>query len=121
MSANETTRFQVNFKLVDGTLINLYADNAAELESLLTSAQDYAMMINQTAQIMSGTASLASVSTPVRAEVKAPPAVASADGNNCKHGGMVYRSGEKGGKKWQGYFCPADRNASDKCDPVFIR
>jgi hypothetical protein len=31
MAAPETTKLQINFKLSDGTLINLYADNQQEL------------------------------------------------------------------------------------------
>jgi len=33
MSAPDTTKFQVNYKLPDGTLINLYATSVTELES----------------------------------------------------------------------------------------
>ena len=48
--ASETTKLQVNFKLMDGTLINLYADNAGELESLLTTVQDTAPLIQGVSQ-----------------------------------------------------------------------
>ena len=36
MSAAPSTKLQVNFKLADGTLINIYADNVRELETSLT-------------------------------------------------------------------------------------
>ena len=36
MAAPETTKFQINYKLADGTLVNLYATSQAELESSLT-------------------------------------------------------------------------------------
>ena len=38
MAAPESTKFQVNFKSPDGTLINLYAVSKEELEALLTAA-----------------------------------------------------------------------------------
>ncbi len=41
MAAPESTKFQVNFKAPDGTLINLYAANKEELEALLSTAQDF--------------------------------------------------------------------------------
>lgn len=121
MSANETTKFQVNFKLPDGTLINLYADTPHMMEELLTSAQDFALLINTTSQALAGAGALASIAQPMARPVAQAQVSTSSSGNDCKHGPMVHRSGEKGGKRWQGYFCPADRNAPDKCDPVFVR
>ena len=43
--ATEGTKFQVNFKLADGTLINIYAATSAELEGQLTTIQDTAALI----------------------------------------------------------------------------
>lgn len=38
------------------------------------------------------------------------------DGHTCKHGEMVYKSGNKNGKSWAGHFCPVN----DKmCKPVW--
>ena len=45
MAAQNNTKFQVNFKLADGTLINLYADDAAELDAELANIQDSAAQI----------------------------------------------------------------------------
>jgi len=44
MAANATTKIQVNYGK-DGSLINIYADNAKELEELLTAVQDTATLI----------------------------------------------------------------------------
>jgi len=33
MAANENTKFQINYKLSDGTLINLYATDVKDLET----------------------------------------------------------------------------------------
>ena len=45
MAANATTKIQVNYGK-DGVLVNVYADNQAELEALLASVQDVASFIN---------------------------------------------------------------------------
>lgn len=63
MAAPESTKFQVNFKSPDGTLINLYAANKEELESLLAAAQDFSALIGSVSQSFSGAPSVA----PVRA------------------------------------------------------
>lgn len=36
----------------------------------------------------------------------------------CSHGKRTYRSGEKNGKAWAGWFCP-ERNRSAQCDAVW--
>jgi hypothetical protein len=41
---------------------------------------------------------------------------------SCKHGTKVFRSGTgDDGNVWQGYFCPAPRNSSDKCKTQYVR
>jgi len=45
MAANATTKIQVNYGK-DGVLVNVYADNQAELETLLASVQDLSSLIN---------------------------------------------------------------------------
>jgi hypothetical protein len=44
MAANATTKIQVNWGK-DGLLVNVYADNAQELEQLLTTVQDTSALI----------------------------------------------------------------------------
>jgi hypothetical protein len=41
---------------------------------------------------------------------------------SCPHGQMSFKSGvgDKG-EVWQGYFCPAPRNSSDKCKTKYVR
>ena len=46
----ETTKFQANFKLADGTLLNLYADTAVELEESLGKIQDLAPLVHSVSQ-----------------------------------------------------------------------
>lgn len=40
----------------------------------------------------------------------------------CKHGTMAFKSGKSDdGSVWQGYFCPAPRNSTDKCKNKYVR
>jgi len=48
MAAPESTKFQINYKLSDGTLVNLYATSQAELETSLTSIADLATLVTTT-------------------------------------------------------------------------
>ncbi len=63
MAAPESTKFQVNFKAPDGTLINLYAANKEELEALLSTAQDFSALIGSVSQSFSGARVAAPVSS----------------------------------------------------------
>ena len=60
MSAPDTTKFQVNYKLNDGTLINLYATSVTELESGLADLAMNALNIRATGNELSGGAVAAS-------------------------------------------------------------
>ena len=117
MAASESTKFQVNFKTSDGTLINLYAANKEELEGLLQAAQDFSALIGSVSQ------SYGSASAPAPLRSVAPVAVAApaaSGGPSCRHGGMVLRSGvNTKGKAWSGYMCSAPKGAVDKCDTIW--
>ena len=52
MAANENTKFQINYKLSDGTLINLYAADVKELETGLTDLAMVATMIKSIVEII---------------------------------------------------------------------
>ncbi len=49
MAAPDSTKFQVNYKLADGTLINLYASDVRELETGLTDLSMVSALITSTA------------------------------------------------------------------------
>jgi len=73
MAANATTKLQVNYGK-DGPLVNIYADNQAELETLLASVQDLSSLINSVNSSLRGTPTIASIAdafnaTPVVAPV----------------------------------------------------
>jgi hypothetical protein len=46
MAANENTKFQINYKLSDGTLINLYAADVKDLETGLMDLSMVATLTN---------------------------------------------------------------------------
>lgn len=129
--ATEGTKFQVNYKLADGTLINIYAADVRELEAGLADVSMNALNIIATGKdLTQGSVAPAAVSptvsaiaaqlnaTPVAAPVAAAPA---AGGNSCKHGAMVYKTGVSAKGPWQGWMCPTPKGALDKCDTIWIR
>ena len=128
MAAHESTKFQVNFKSPDGTLINLYATTKEELEALLTAAQDFSVLIGSVSQSFGGATNAASVSNNSTAKqvtsefpFKAPASAPAAGGHTCKHGPMTFREGNGANGPWKGYMCPAPKGATDKCKTIFIR
>ena len=118
MAAPESTKFQVNFKSPDGTLVNLYASSKEELEALLTAAQDFSALIGSVSQAFGS----AGITAPVRAASvpRQEPAQAGA-GNTCKHGSMVYKEGVSAKGPWKGYMCAAPKGATDKCPTIWVR
>lgn len=122
MAAPESTKFQVNFKAPDGTLINLYAANKEELEALLTAAQDFSALIGSVSQSFGS----AGIAAPVRsAGVPSAPGLAPASApqaggaTSCKHGQMQYKEGVSAKGPWKGYMCPAPKGTPDKCKTIW--
>ena len=129
--ATEGTKFQVNYKLADGTLINIYAADVRELEAGLADVSMNALNIITTGrELTQGSVAPAAVSptvsniaaqfnaTPVAAPVTSAPAAA---GNSCKHGPMTYKTGTSAKGPWQGWMCPTPKGALDKCDTIWVR
>ena len=133
--ATEGTKFQINYKLNDGTLINLYAGSVTELESGLADLAMNAMNIRATGLELSGGAApvaaptVASVAqafggTPVAQQPITPSApVAAGPGatHSCRHGVMAFREGTSARGPWKGYMCAAPKGATDKCDTIWVR
>jgi len=79
MAAPESTKFQINYKLADGTLINLYAASVQELESGLADLSMNALNIRATGNELSGgSAPVAAPAPVVAAPVVSTPVVAAA-------------------------------------------
>lgn len=130
MAAPESTKFQINYKLADGTLINLYASSVTELESGLADLAMNALNIRTTGHDLSGGAvAPAPVAAPaptvaaVAAAFNATPVAAPvAEGSQvCRHGVMAFRSGTSAKGPWKGYMCAAPKGATDKCETIWIR
>ena len=123
--ATEGTKFQINYKLNDGTLINLYAATVQELESGLADLAMNAMNIRATGlELSGGQAAPAPTVAAVAQQFNATPVAAPAPtggGNTCKHGVMSLRSGVGQKGPWSGYMCAAPKGAPDKCDTIWVR
>ena len=121
--ATEGTKFQVNYKLADGTLINLYAASATELEQGLADLAMNASLIKSTAKDLGG-ATVAPTQTAQAAAVVAnafPGATPVGDAPNCSHGPMSFRSGQGAKGPWKGYMCAAPKGAPDKCETIWVK
>lgn len=118
MAAPESTKFQVNYKLPDGTLVNLYAADVKELETSLTDLQMVSALIVSTSDQFHSYRPAAPVSSGVSAPVAAP---VQNGANACKHGTMVYREGVGAKGPWKGYMCAAPKGATDKCATIWVR
>jgi hypothetical protein len=136
--ATEGTKFQINYKLNDGTLINLYAASVQELEAGLADLAMNAANIRTTgaeltgyiappaaaptvASVAAAAPTVASVAAAFGGTPVAAPAAAPAGGNTCRHGVMALREGTSARGPWKGYMCAAPKGATDKCDTIWIR
>ena len=126
--ATEGTKFQVNYKLSDGTLINLYAASVTELEAGLADLAMNALNIKATGvELGASTAAPAAAPTvaSVAAQFNATPVAIDISGissQTCRHGVMTYREGTNAqGKSWKGHMCAAPKGATDKCETIWVR
>jgi hypothetical protein len=121
--ATEGTKFQINYKLADGTLINLYAKDVQDLETGLNDLGMVSSLIKATGAEFTGgqpAPTVASVAQSFNATPVAAPAP-SGGGNTCRHGAMTLRSGVGQKGPWSGYMCAAPKGAPDKCDTIWVR
>jgi hypothetical protein len=124
--ATEGTKFQINYKLNDGTLINLYASTATELEAGLADIAMNAANIYTTGRELNGKLTELGAAPTVAAvaqQFNATPVgtAPSGGGNICRHGAMTLRSGVGQKGPWSGYMCAAPKGAPDKCDTIWVR
>ena len=127
MAANENTKFQINYKLQDGTLINLYAADVKDLETGLTDLSMVAALIKSTSSELNGGALAAANAAIIQqfptATPGAVPAAAPAEpgAKVCKHGVMAFKTGTSARGPWQGYMCASPKGAPDKCETIWVR
>jgi hypothetical protein len=122
MAANATTKIQVNYGK-DGLLVNVYADNAKELEELLTTVQDTASLLASVgASIGRGnTQSAGGAVSYAKAALGATAVSSDASAPDCKHGTMAFRSGVSQKGPWKAWMCAAPKGAIDKCETAWIK
>jgi len=127
MAANENTKFQINYKLADGTLINLYANDVKDLETGLTDLSMVSALIKSTSAELSGNDPRANALAAVKAQfntetIATTPAPVEQPGTkNCRHGVMAFKTGTSARGPWQGYMCAAPKGAADKCETIWVR
>lgn len=128
MAAPDSTKFQINYKLSDGTLINLYATDVRELETGLADLGMVASLIKSTGADLGGnhpTATASAVAALQAGGLSPAPVAQSAPavdgGKQCRHGAMAFKSGVSAKGPWQGWMCAAPKGATDKCDTIWVR
>jgi hypothetical protein len=125
--ATEGTKFQINYKLSDGTLINLYAASVSELEAGLADISMNAANIKATGKelgvkYLAPAAPVAATVASVAAAFNATPvATPPGTGDACRHGNMTFKTGTSARGPWQGWMCAAPKGALDKCETRWVR
>jgi hypothetical protein len=122
--ATEGTKFQINYKLNDGTLINLYAANVQELETGLNDLGMVSTLIKATGAEFTGgqpAPTVAAIAQQFNATPVAAAPAPTGGANSCRHGVMAFREGTSSKGPWKGYMCAAPKGATDKCDTIWVR
>ena len=124
----EGTKFQVNYKLADGTLINLYAKDIKDLETGLTDLSMVSTLIKSTGKEFAGSSSAPTPTVEsIEKQFNTPPVAASApqvvegQAPTCSHGTMAFRNGTSARGPWRAWMCAAPKGAVDKCEAIFLR
>jgi len=126
MAANENTKFQINYKLADGTLINLYASDVKDLETGLMDLSMVATLIKSTSAELGGGSATASAVAAISQSFNATPVAAPVEQpgtKQCRHGVMNFKSGTSPKGPWQGYMCagPKELPREEKCPTIWVR
>jgi hypothetical protein len=124
MAAPDNAKLQANFKWEkDGSMINVYAANQAEFETLLTAIQDTAPLFISVQETLKGLSRIngVAVTPPVPQAAPAVPApvAPAANGPACIHGPMLYKEGVGSKGPWKGYQCPAKLPIAQKCKTIW--
>lgn len=131
MSANESTKIQINFKWEkDGDMVNIYATDEADAALQLQGLQNIIPIISQTSQMFRGVAAISAPAAAPAATVTPfakPAAVATAPGTGptCAHGVMNWREWndrDNPGERKAGYLCAAPKDyTGKKCKAVGVK
>jgi len=122
------TKVQLNFKLRNGDLINIYADSAQELDVLVQQVEGITPQIMALAGVLHGAQSAAGIAAPPSQQAPAQAGAVEArdlydnesEGPACDHGlPTAIRSGNTKGRDWTGKFCRAKVGKAQQCKAVF--
>ena len=123
MAASPETKLQVNFGKDRVPLINIYANDAAELEAALTSIQDLSTLINSTQEILSafGTPTPAASTNALLAKELGAEQIST--DKQCRHGNMTLKTGTNARGTWKGWMCAAPKGTPKElqCDPIWVK
>lgn len=140
-------KFQFSIKTPSGSMLNVRADDEAELSEGLDVAGRQLVNVAGIEEIVAAMNNiyngLSPQATIANAEAGAPPinsagpapawagapqaaqqAAPAGGGKMCQHGEMVFRTGGGGAtgkREWKGYFCPTAKGTIGQCSPEFIR
>ena len=120
MAAPESTAFQVNIKSPGGTLLNIYAVDAADLSQKLEDLENHATQIAAIESVFEAVSNAAPISAPPSQQV--PGNGPSSPGNggpvgaapSCVHGPRIFREGvsKSTGKPYKMWACSSPDRAS---------
>ena len=126
MAAPDTTAFQVNIKSPGGTLLNIYATDAADLSQKLEELESHAAQIAAIEGVFGAVSHAAPIAAPPSQQV--PGNAPSSPGNgapgaapSCVHGPRIFREGvsKSTGKPYKMWACSnPDRNTQCKAEWV---
>lgn len=126
MSANESTKIQINFKWEkDGDMVNIYATDEADAALQLQGLQNIIPIISQTSQMFRGVAAISAPAATVTPIAKPAAAAPVGTGPTCAHGTMNWREWndrDNPGERKAGYLCAAPREfTGKKCKAVGVK
>ena len=133
MSANESTKIQINFKWEkDGDMINIYAIDEADAAAQLQGLQNIIPIVAQTSQMLRGAAALNKPVPPIpymETSSNVSPIKPAVQGSGvapvCAHGNMNWREWDdrdNPGQRKAGFLCAAPKEYTGKrCKGVGIK
>lgn len=106
-----------------GDMLNIRGETAEEVEELFDAILD-GKFIEKATDVGNVLRAAAKLKGSVREESdkgnpKKDEPAKTEGGRFCEHGKREYRSGERNGKKWAGYFCP-QKKKSEQCDVDWV-
>lgn len=123
MSEDYKVQVSLKFGPNQAGMLNLRGNTAQEVGMLADEAVD--LLVGKVAPLVEEASALVSVGAQFPdSQVQVQPQqnnqpFSNNGGQMCKHGAMVYRSGNGNNGAWQGYFCPTQKGDPDKCKPRY--